>query len=208
MKYKLIGILALLLLIVSVLPPMIQAEEVKGPPLDTVYIEVRLSQETGIGDVATGKLDMFVWSSPPSVYEKLPEEWIKNLQLIRSASGYWSLIFNPVQDDPSVPGVVTTNTGEVHFNPFAIREVRYAMNWLVNRKYIIDQILGGGGAPMYSPVRLTHPANPYFEGVYAELGLKPEGDEYKALKMIDDALTRVAKILRAVSYTHLTLPTN
>lgn len=199
--YKILGCTLLLIMLMSVIAPATLAqEEVKGPPLDIVYIEVRTSQETGIGDVATGKLDMFVWSSPPTVYNKLPEDWLRNINLIRSAAGYWSLIFNPVQDDPAIPGVVTTTGGEVHFNPFALREVRYAMNWLINRKYIIDQILAGGGAPMYTYPRPTHPAHKYFEPIISELGITPEGDPAKALKMIDNALTKAAEKIRAYGY--------
>ena len=33
--------------------------------------------------------------------------------------------------------------GKTVFNPFAIREVRFALNFLMNRKYIVDEITGG-----------------------------------------------------------------
>ena len=36
------------------------------------------------------------------------------------------------------------------FNPFSIREVRYALNFLVDRNLIVNELLGGYGSPMIS----------------------------------------------------------
>ncbi len=185
-----------------------------GPPLDQINLYVRADQSIGIQDTAEGILDIFLWSSPPSVYQGIPEETVEKLQLIRAATGYWSLIFNPVSnvyykdgeyavflnatagdDWKLVPGLVNasdvgqyTGTKGIYFNPFALRDVRYAMNWLINRKYIIDTILAGGGAPMYSPVQPSEPANIYFNQTYKDLGLTATGDKEKAIQMITDAL--------------------
>ncbi|RLG69434.1 MAG: hypothetical protein DRO11_07790, partial [Methanobacteriota archaeon] len=39
-------------------------EEKRGPYLDVIRMETRTSMETGIGDVAAGKLDMFLFPAP------------------------------------------------------------------------------------------------------------------------------------------------
>ncbi|MHA1581257.1 MAG: ABC transporter substrate-binding protein [Candidatus Baldrarchaeia archaeon] len=185
-----------------------------GPPLDQINLYVRTDQSIGIQDTAEGELDVFLWSSPPSVYEGIPEETVEKLQFIRAATGYWSLVFNPVSnvyykdgkyavfpnatagdDWKLVPGLVNasdiesyTGTKGIYFNPLAIRGVRYAMNWLINRKYIIDSILAGGGLPMYSPVQPSEPANKYFNQTYEDLGLTGTGNKEKAINMITDSL--------------------
>jgi len=174
------------------------AEEKRGPYLDVIRMETRTSMETGIGDVAAGKLDMFLFPAPSKVYDGLPADKKEALNLIRSAAGYYSLIFNPVHD-PGSKYVVTVD-GEEFFNPLAIREVRFAMNWLIDRKYIVDQILGGSGAPMLGPVRSTHPAAPEFEEVYKQLGLTPEGDPAWAIQKINEELEKAAKELGGKLY--------
>ncbi|RSN73872.1 ABC transporter substrate-binding protein [Candidatus Methanodesulfokora washburnensis] len=191
-KRILLGVLLVALLFLPA--AQIQAQPVKGPPLDEIKIVVRTSQETGIGDTATGKLDAFLWSPPPSVYKGIPESWLNNLTLIRSSGGSWSILVNPVHDDNSK--YIVTVGGKQYFNPFAIREVRYALNYLINRKYIIDTILGGGGAPMY--ITFVGPSQPGYkmlEDVITKLGLTPTGDEAKGIEMINSAMEAAAKEL-------------
>jgi len=192
-----------------------------GPPLNEIDLRVRMEQDVGIKDVAEGELDIFLWSSPSSVYAGLPLDTLKNLNLIRCATGYWSLIFNPLSNvyyDPNtgefvtllnatagddlklVPGLVNTTAGEIAFNPFALREVRYAINWLINRKYIIDTMLAGGGAPMYSPVQPSEYANRYVNGTYVELGLTSTGNETKAVEMIENAMLKANETLKDYGY--------
>lgn len=180
--------------------PQAVAQE-KGPPLDVIYLNVTSSQDVGIGDVAAGRSDVLLWSASEAVYKRLPLGIIQSLKLIRTASGYWSLIFNPVQDDPAIPGVVTTTGGAVHFNPFAIRDIRYQMNWLLNRKYIIEEILGGGGAAMYSSVQPSEPANKFVESVYSTLGLTPEGAEAAAVSAINATMLSTATTLAGLGHT-------
>jgi peptide/nickel transport system substrate-binding protein len=174
---------------------------VKGPPLDVIYLDVRTSQDVGVGDTAAGRTDVFLWSASEAVWKRMPLSMIANLKLIRTASGYWSLVFNPVEDDPAVPGVVNTTSGEVHFNPFALKDVRYAMNWLIDRSYIITETVAGGGAPMYSPVQPSEPAIEQVEHVYTELGLTGEGDFTSANDTINDALNEAATTLATYGYT-------
>jgi peptide/nickel transport system substrate-binding protein len=186
----------------TVLPKAVIGQVVeKGPPLDVIYFDVRTSQDVGIGDTASGITDVFLWSASESVWKRTAPEIVANLKLIRTASGFWSLVFNPVEDNPAVPGVVNTTSGEVHFNPFAIRDVRYAMNWLINRKYIIEEILAGGGAPMYSPVQPSEPAIKNVEHVYPELGLADEGNFNLANQTINNALSEAATKLATYGYT-------
>ena len=49
--------------------------------------------------------------------------------------------------------------GKTSFNPFAIREVRFAMSFLIRRRYLVDEILGGDGEPvtMKFPIRSDDP---------------------------------------------------
>jgi len=173
----------------------------KGPPVDVIYLDVRTSQDVGIGDTAEGKTDIFLWSASEAVWKRMPLSMIQSLNLIRTASGFWSLVFNPAQDDPAVPGIVTTTSGNVEFNPFALKDVRYAMNWLIDRKYIIDEVLAGGGTSMYGPVQPSGPAHDYVKDVYTDMGLTSEGDFSWANQTINNALMEAKNTLATYGYT-------
>ena len=170
-------------------------------PVGTIYLSVRTTQEGGVTDVGYGTLDVFLWPVSGRIITTLPPEVLANVKPIRASTGYWSLIFNPVynktlaqQYNLPVWPIIRTG-GKEYFNPFAIREIRYAMNFLVSRKDIINLIIAGFGEPMYSPVMLSEPAGPIFTGIYDELGLTPEGDLQAALKMINDSMTKWMEIV-------------
>lgn len=175
---------------------MAQAEE-HGPPLDKIIVDVRLSQDVGLGDVAAGRTDIFMWGVSPATLERLPPEVKENIKLAVSRSGYWSYVFNPAYTPELGPGVLNTTAGEVHFNPFAIRKVRFAMNYVINRKFLIDNILLGGGEAMFTPIFPANPFHELVEDLIEEYNLTPEGNLELGLKMIDEALAKVAADLEA-----------
>ena len=106
----------------------------KGTFLDEIRFVQYLDENTALEEVRNGKLDLY--------YYRISSDRLKDadsrdgLQIFESTGGYFSILLNP------------TNTGE--FNPFSIREVRYALNFLVDRNLIVNELLGGYGSPMIS----------------------------------------------------------
>ena len=187
-------------------PPAYELYKPPAPPTQpgpvvSMYFTVRTTQEGGVADVGYGSLDVFLWPVSGRIITALPPEVLEGVKPIRASTGYWSLVFNPVYNktlaeeyDLPVWPIVTTG-GEEYFNPFAIRQIRYAMNWLISRRDIINLVIAGFGEPMYSPVMLSEPAGPVFFDIYDELGLTAEGDFQKALKMINDTMAEWAQIV-------------
>ncbi len=193
---KRVGITALAIALTVLLIPLgfISAQpQQKGPFLNQVIVETRATGEVAVGDVAVGALDAYFKSLSLNVYAGLPESYKQNLKLVPNAGTYYDIDINPVHD-PDSPYLVTVE-GKQYFNPFAIRKVRFALNYIVNRKYFADEILQGGGLPMFSAIKAVSPLNKYFEDVYRELGLTPEGNEQLGLQMIDEALTKASEEL-------------
>lgn len=200
---KLLGLILLTIIILPAFLTVAQAQQVvKGPPLDKMIFTVRTTVDRGVLDVAEGKIDAFLWTVSPRDLKQIPVD-VSKLKLIPSSSSLNALLFNPYSDEDEAGkwGVATDiDDGTKHFNPFALREVRFAMNWLINRRYIIDNIMAGGANPMYCPIGPSHPAYPQIEPVLKELGLTDTGDEAKALKMIEEALTKAAEELAKLGY--------
>ena len=130
-QLKKIKIFLACFLLFSLLP---SAFAEKGTFLDEIRFVQYLDENTALEEVRNGKLDLY--------YYRISSDRLKDvdsrdgLQIFESTGGYFSILLNP------------TNAGE--FNPFSIREVRYALNFLVDRNLIVNELLGGYGSPMIS----------------------------------------------------------
>ena len=165
--------------------------QVKGPIVDKILLDTKTSEDIAIKDVATGQSDLFDYGSSGAVYKGLPDDVKAKLDPYAvTGSLYEDVYINPYPD--KAPYTATTPDGKVQFNPFAIREVRYAMNFLINRKKIIDEILQGAGQPMYTPVIPGQPNSSRFGLIASKLGFTPTGNETKALADIDAAMQKAA----------------
>ncbi|CAB50656.1 ABC transporter substrate-binding protein [Pyrococcus abyssi] len=200
MKRRLGFVLALLavvgLLVTPLTLPVYAAEQ--GKPVETIYLTIRTNEEAAISDVAkggaNGGLDVFLYPISGKEFKNLPKDILDKLRLIRSVGGEVAIQINPVHDDDN-PYTVTVGD-KVYFNPFAIKEVRFALNYLINRQYIVSNIFGGSAQPMYGCVRPSTGAGIYFEPVYKALGFTPTGDLAKAQQMVEEAMKKAAEELK------------
>ena len=184
-------ILCLLSLIILISLTTSVLAEVKGPIVDKVYINVRMKEEIGLKDAAEGLTDIFFWGVNGPTIMGLDQATRDKLDIYAVPSGSWSLNFNPVPN--AAPYIVKVEDKEF-FNPFAIREVRFAMNDLINRKYLVDEILGGAGGPMFTMGTPGQPGTYKYNLVANRLGFTPEGNEKKAIEDITEALQVAAAL--------------
>jgi peptide/nickel transport system substrate-binding protein len=165
--------------------------EVKGPYADKVYINTRMKEEIGLKDTAEGITDVFLYGvSGPTLYG-IPQEDLDKLEVYSVPSGAWSLNLN---NYPGVAPYQVEKDGKTLFNPFAIQEVRFALNFLINRKYIVDEILGGAGFEMYCMATPGQPGTTKYNKIAEEFGFTPEGDEEKAIADITAAMEAAAAL--------------
>ncbi len=167
------------------------AEEKKGPIVDKVYINVKMKQEIGLKDAAEGLTDIFFFGVDGPVISSLDQATREQLDLYTVPGGNWSLLFNPIPN--TAPYLVKAGEQE-QFNPFAIREVRFAMNDLINRKYIVDEILFGAGGPVFTMATPGQPGTYKYNLLADRMGFTEEGNEKKALSEIAAALETAAAL--------------
>lgn len=177
----------ILLLVLSV--PALAAQ--KGPIAEKIYFDVRMQQDIGIQDVAQGKSDIFYYGVNGSVMFGLDQDILNKLDIYAVPSGSWSLIMNPV---PNKAPYTWKVDGVEQFNPFAIREVRFAMNYLINRQYIVDEILAGAGGPMFTMATPGQPGTYKYNLIASKMGLTNEGDEARAIADITAAMNKAAQL--------------
>ncbi len=184
-------ILCLLSLVILVSLTTSALAEVKGPIVDKIYINAKMKEEIGLKDAAEGLTDIFFWGVSGPTIMGLDQATKDKLDIYTVPSGSWSLNFNPVPN--AAPYIVKVEDKEF-FNPFAIREVRFAMNDLINRKYLVDEVLGGAGGPMFTMATPGQPGTYKYNLVANRLGFTPEGNEKKAIEEITEALQEAAAL--------------
>jgi peptide/nickel transport system substrate-binding protein len=165
----------------------------KGPIVDKILVNAKTQEDIAIKDVAEGKSDVFWYSSTGSTYKALTDDVKSKLEVYAVPENTWSLLFNPYPN--KAPYVAKSKKdGSVAFNPFAIREVRYAMNFLINRKQVVDEILSGAGQPKYSPVTMGQPNSSKYVPIVGKMGFSETGNEAKAIADIDAAMKAAAAL--------------
>ncbi len=111
-----------------------QALAEKGSYVDTVRFVQYLDENTALEEVRNGNLDVY--------YSRIPADRLEGaharegLRVYDSTGGSYSILANPAESD--------------RFNPFSIRDVRFALNYLVDRKLIVNELMGGLGSPSVS----------------------------------------------------------
>lgn len=123
----------LLLSLISALPlaPKVQAQAT-GPYVDQLTFFATTDESKALGDVSAGLTDLYLWRVPIALREKARGD--PNIKLVTGFGGYLSLVFNPCDTTTS-------------FNPFKLKAVRQAMQYLVDRAYIINVIHKGDASP-------------------------------------------------------------
>jgi peptide/nickel transport system substrate-binding protein len=112
----------------------------QGAWLDTVIIIEEPSADQAVTRLEVGELDLYAFAvGNPEVAAKV--EASPNLDGYKSYGSYNELSFNPV-------GPVFEGTGKL--NPFAVARVREAMNYLIDRTYVTQEIMGGLGAARWT----------------------------------------------------------
>ena len=134
MKLLLVFILALT--VVSLIHNDSFAE--KSTFFDSVKFIQYLDENTALEEVRNGNLDIYYYRISSDRLENQKSR--EGLEVFDSTGGSYSILVNPAESN--------------EFNPFSIKDVRFALNYLIDRKLIVNELMGGYGAPMisyYSP---------------------------------------------------------
>jgi peptide/nickel transport system substrate-binding protein len=182
---------ALVVLLTILVAAAFAPAQVKGPIIDKILFDAKTQEDIGMKDVAAGRSDLWNYGSSGAAFKALPDDVKAKLDVYDvTGVNYVSIYVNPYPN--KAPYTAAGKDGKAVFNPFAIREVRYALNFLINRKQIIDEIMVGAGLPMYTPVIPGQPNSSRYNLIASKLGFTPAGNEKKALADIDAAMKKAA----------------
>ena len=118
-----------------------------GGTIDEVVVVEEPSAAAAVTRLETGDLDIYAFAvTDPDVFATV--ESSDDLTYAQSFGSYSELTFNPA-------GPIFETTGKL--NPFAVPRIREAMNWLVDRDFIAQEIHGGLALPRYLPITGSFP---------------------------------------------------
>jgi peptide/nickel transport system substrate-binding protein len=108
-----------------------------GGWLDEIDVSV-VAGDSAISQLQAGAIDFYSFNLAS---DALPAIEAAGLPSTAAFGGYYGISFNPA---------VFTDTAQL--NPFSNRKIREAMNWLVDRNYINQEIYAGGSLPKLLPI--------------------------------------------------------
>ncbi|MBN1668364.1 MAG: hypothetical protein JW862_14820, partial [Anaerolineales bacterium] len=149
----------------------------KGGWLDTIVFVADPSVESAVTRLLAGDIDVYAQSSSNAeTFQTIVEN---GLGYVNSYGSYNELTFNTA-------GPIFANSGT--FNPFGIREVREAMNWLLDRDYMVQEIMGGLAIPKFFPITSGFPDYARYVDVVRELEAKYAYNPEAAADIITTAM--------------------
>jgi len=175
------GLLFVILLLTLSLGAFAQTER-KGTYVDEVVI-LQVDEAQALSRLRTGDIDIYAMRiSNPTLYAEVLAD--PNLAYSSVIGSYSELTFNPVGP------VLRDGT----LNPFASRRLREAMNWLVDRNYIAQELYGGLAKPKLTV--LTPEFADYARVIekMRELEVKYAYNPGRAQQVIDEEMTAMGAV--------------
>ncbi len=190
---------------------------------ETVTFSVNMDRQDALMQLAEGDQDMFLQSLSATVYNNMQQSIKDELDYWESSGGYNNWYFNRAREgngttamqnaldegwvdgnDPdNVQYCLNDANGNWEFNPFAVQDVRYAMNHFTNRQSFIQDLYDGFGEERYIWTARSSGAyqdrfKEFIEGgdpdpSDGDFGMSPSGNLEWAKNYIDDALTDIAE---------------
>lgn len=157
----------------------------KGGWLDEIVFTAIADQEPAISQIQAGAIDIY----PVTVDDAQLFETVKgdpNLRYILSYGSFNQLMFNTVTcSDPTL------------LNPFTNMKIREAMNWAVDREYIVQEILGGLGTPRYTMLTTTFPDYARYAPIVGQMVAKYKFNMDKAKEVVNAEMPAMGATLGA-----------
>lgn len=181
--------LAILLILCIGITPLLSYASVKvspeqaitGPATDRIEY-VRVDRPLAPDALRQGDIDVYVFSLEAEAEIAIGND-DPDIEFWRGVSGMNCIVLNPA---PAPEG---------QLNPFSIKEVRYAMNFIFDRDFLVNEVWMGTAARMDDYLGPFHPEVPTIADIKLKHGFTYDFD--RATSMVDDAMVLAGAEKRA-----------
>lgn len=122
-----------------------------------------LDENVALEEIKSGNLDTYFFRIPLDLVSDIKND--VTINLYDKIGGSFGILLNPA---PS------SNNDTI--NPFEFRDIRFAINYLINRNFISNEILHGYGIPMSDPFGLFSPDYPVVMDTVESFGFHYDPD--------------------------------
>jgi peptide/nickel transport system substrate-binding protein len=176
-------------ILISLLSAMLMAsapvtfaqEAPKGPWIDEVDFFVEDDEAKVLDMLLKNEMQVYFRDiTDPEIFKTIkasPDLWY-----VSSFGLYFEITFNPA-------GPVFPATGKL--NPFAVPQIREAVNYLVDRKYICDEIMAGMAVPRYTTLTPAFPDYARYADAIREIERKYSYSLDKAREIITEEMIKL-----------------
>jgi len=145
-----------------------------GAWVDEIIIQEVADDATAVAMIEAGDLDLFAYALTDfELYQKVLNNPDK-FNVAYSLAIYDELTFN----------VYGPEFNDGRLNPFSVAAIREAMNWLVDRDYICNEIFKGLAEPRFHPVNPAFPDYARYVDIFRTLDIKYAPNLDKAREVI------------------------
>jgi len=117
-----------------------------GAWVDMLVFTEQNSAQAAVKQLQADDIDVYAYSvGDPEIFQSVKED--SNLSYTNAFGSYTELTFNP--SGPEFQ--------DGRLNPFSNAKIREAMNWLVDRDYMVQEIYGGLGSVKYTSLNSAFP---------------------------------------------------
>ena len=170
----------LALLLVVTLAAGAGAQVRTGAWVDEVIVTEEASPAAAITRLEAGEFDLYAFPlSDATLLQRVEASPV--LAYSRSFGSYNELTFNPYGPE--------FNDGRL--NPFWVARIREAMNWLIDRDYIVEELMAGMAVPKYFPITSAFPDYARYADTVRALELKYAYDPERARRIIAEEMEKL-----------------
>ncbi|RME51957.1 MAG: ABC transporter substrate-binding protein, partial [Caldilineae bacterium] len=148
------------------------AGERTGAWVDQVVFTTQPEANAAVAQLQAGDID--IYGAPavndPELFPKVRDD--ENLTYFQSFGSYNELTMNPAEFTDG------------RLNPFTSAKIREAMNWLIDRNYVAQEIYGGLAVPKFLPITSAFPDYARYVAKVRELEAKYAYNPDKAREVI------------------------
>ncbi len=146
----------------------------KGAWVDSLVFTVQEDADVAVSQLESKDIDIYAYTvSDPELFKKVKDN--PDLTYAESFGSYTELTFNPVGPE----------YGEGELNPFSDPKIREAVNWLIDRNYVVEEIYGGLAIPKFLPITSAFPDYARYVDTVRALEAKYAYNMDKAKEVID-----------------------
>ena len=156
-----------------------------GGWLDTIIIVEEPDSDAAVSRLEASDIDVFAYNvSEPDVAQRIFDS-----EAIVYETAYGN--YNDITFMPST----NPEFNDGRLNPFYSDKVREAMNWLIDRDYIADEITGGLARPRFVPINFASKDMAVLAPEVAAINLKYAHNPEKAKEVIDAEMEALGAVM-------------